>query len=475
MFTKLKTDNAGNLYLSSEYSTSNAPFVGKDTLRNSDATKYLLLAKLNSDLEPVWSIHYKNIGNSSIGTLNMFTDGQDNIYLILKGNNILEIDGVAYSTIGTNGVLKVKSSGEVVYFKVLPFALSNMVGAGDNNGNAYISGILAGSAKSITLDGITATNTNPLFFSSNFDPFIIKMNDAGTANWIKLSNNALSGSSNTLGANGVSLDSKGNLYVYGDFNNKIVFDTDTLTGNAPDQYAANPYIVKYNNAGVQKWAHTVTKLSKTGPQFLQMRISKKDLLYIYTTQFSGGTINTLQIPKMTSSGSSDRLLFCFDTNMVSKWYRYLSGGETNNQKANIGVSDNEDVYVASGSKGLKLGRLESNGSFTQTGSLAAASGFSGFSYVAKYAADTSAIVTGVSTIEKQGFKIYPNPASRVLNFENRSGAIVSLEFYSITGALVKQVNANTTSGINIEDLSKGLYFVKMSSQNFSEVQKLIIE
>jgi len=63
--------------------------------------------------------------------------------------------------------------------------------------------------------------------------------------------------------------------------------------------------------------------------------------------------------------------------------------------------------------------------------------------------------------------LYPNPASTVLNIENKSGEqIKSVSIYSITGALVKQTNtAQSIESISVSELQTGMYFVKMQIGN----------
>ena len=59
--------------------------------------------------------------------------------------------------------------------------------------------------------------------------------------------------------------------------------------------------------------------------------------------------------------------------------------------------------------------------------------------------------------------LYPNPASTVINIENRTGeAINSVAIYSVTGALIKQIsNVPESTAISIAELQNGIYFVKM--------------
>jgi hypothetical protein len=63
--------------------------------------------------------------------------------------------------------------------------------------------------------------------------------------------------------------------------------------------------------------------------------------------------------------------------------------------------------------------------------------------------------------------LYPNPASNLLNIDNRTNEVISnIAIYSINGMLVKQVpNAASTTSIPVSELQTGMYFVKMEVGN----------
>lgn len=71
--------------------------------------------------------------------------------------------------------------------------------------------------------------------------------------------------------------------------------------------------------------------------------------------------------------------------------------------------------------------------------------------------------------------IYPNPASSVLNIDNKSGeSILSVAIYAINGTLVKEIpSSNAAATIAIDDLQSGIYFVKIVVSNQVLNYKLI--
>jgi hypothetical protein len=69
--------------------------------------------------------------------------------------------------------------------------------------------------------------------------------------------------------------------------------------------------------------------------------------------------------------------------------------------------------------------------------------------------DAEDTTTSISALEKVDLKIYPNPVSDQLNIESGSGDISAIEFYDLTGKLVKTEYVNHThfTTINISELT----------------------
>jgi len=96
--------------------------------------------------------------------------------------------------------------------------------------------------------------------------------------------------------------------------------------------------------------------------------------------------------------------------------------------------------------------------------------------------DTSNVIdflyTGISEISNETFTIYPNPNNGnfiiALNgFENRNAVI---EMYDVTGKLLftEQTIGNSSKEYSLNFVS-GVYFIKVSANNFLFTEKLVIE
>jgi hypothetical protein len=90
----------------------------------------------------------------------------------------------------------------------------------------------------------------------------------------------------------------------------------------------------------------------------------------------------------------------------------------------------------------------------------------------------NAVALGVNNFAIQNeVTIYPNPASSILNIENKSNeSVVAISIYNLNGAMVKEVKSSTSlQSISVADLQNGIYFVKiqMNSQvvNYKFIKK----
>jgi hypothetical protein len=70
--------------------------------------------------------------------------------------------------------------------------------------------------------------------------------------------------------------------------------------------------------------------------------------------------------------------------------------------------------------------------------------------------------------------LYPNPAKDVLHVRAKNIVIGKVEIFSLVGGKVKIINSNFNS-IYLGDLLRGIYMVKIYSQNSYTVKKLIIK
>jgi hypothetical protein len=79
----------------------------------------------------------------------------------------------------------------------------------------------------------------------------------------------------------------------------------------------------------------------------------------------------------------------------------------------------------------------------------------------------------ISEFEKEGIKIYPNPVSNTLFIiESNNYLISKVKIFNQYGQEIKLVQADIKNGINVSELSNGIYFAQISSENNS-INKII--
>ena len=86
---------------------------------------------------------------------------------------------------------------------------------------------------------------------------------------------------------------------------------------------------------------------------------------------------------------------------------------------------------------------------------------------------------GASSIHdavKYSTNVYPNPAKDKITITNNNFPINSIDIFNSIGQKVISKEVNNNEGtINIKDLKKGMYILKVKSNNSSIEKKIIIE
>lgn len=70
----------------------------------------------------------------------------------------------------------------------------------------------------------------------------------------------------------------------------------------------------------------------------------------------------------------------------------------------------------------------------------------------------------INEIDAASFGIYPNPATNEIRLEFSQGALDQVSILNVTGALVKQMDMNGMSTVDVSDLSAGVYVVKANTK-----------
>ncbi|MEZ4802454.1 MAG: endonuclease [Gelidibacter sp.] len=82
---------------------------------------------------------------------------------------------------------------------------------------------------------------------------------------------------------------------------------------------------------------------------------------------------------------------------------------------------------------------------------------------------------GTDEFTENQFKIYPNPAKNMLHIDLKNSAETKIEIYNVLGKRVFQKTIQNSDVILLDDLSSGVYIVRLTQDNNSISKKLIKE
>jgi hypothetical protein len=81
-----------------------------------------------------------------------------------------------------------------------------------------------------------------------------------------------------------------------------------------------------------------------------------------------------------------------------------------------------------------------------------------------------------NAIFNSSLRIYPNPVTDYLHIDNQSNIdIKQIEIISVDGQLVRTIADYKTTRINVSDLSKGIYYLRIQSEHKAIVKKFVKE
>jgi|694.fasta_scaffold08122_15 Ca2+-binding RTX toxin-like protein len=318
----ITTDESGNIYVVGGTS-GNLP--GYSNLGVSDAflTKYTASASGN----PVWT---KQFGSSSSDTANGISiDDDNNIYV--TGFTYGDFSGNDNLGVWDAFITKYDASGNKVWAKQFGSSTNDYATAiyTDIAGNSYITGYTFGVVSGTKTAGVS-------------DVFVAKYDANGNQIWIDQF-----GSSSSDNANGVTIDSSGNVYVVG-------YTASTLPGNT--KLGINDaFITKYNASGDIVWIK-------------QFGSSVSDIAYGVSTDTSGSIYVVGQtygaLAGNSSLGSTDGVLAKYDGNGTQNWIRQFGSSNSDNARA-VTTDISGNIYVAGDTYGSLSGytNLGSNDGF----------------------------------------------------------------------------------------------------------------
>ncbi len=369
--------------------------------------------KYNSSGIQQWAVRYNGPGNGSDEPKAIAIDGSQNIYVTGKA-------------IGSGGVadfatVKYNSSGVRQWVALYngpasEIDISHAVKI-DVSGNVIVTGYSRGT-------------------SGTYDYETIKYDSDGNQLWERRYNGTLS--ANDI-PTALACDNSGNVYVTGVTNN---------TGGLATQ--SNYATIKYNSSGAPQWTAIYDGTGNGNDSATSISLNSSGEVYVTGKSMGTGSSFDFATIKYSTSGAQD---------FVS---RFNGTGNSSDVANCIKVDDLGNTYVT--------GSVSEVGTSEDFGTI-------------KYSKMTG--LTTISSNIPENFSLnqnFPNPFNPSTNiiYSLKTKSLTRLKVYSISGNEVAVlVNQNQEPGTysvfwNSRNLSSGIYYCKLETENFSDTKKMIL-
>ncbi len=197
-------------------------------------------------------------------------------------------------------------------------------------------GVSVDSKGAVYVTGYLSGNFDGKTNQGSADLFLIKHDASGTKEWYKLL-----GTSNFDLGFGVSVDSLDNVYVTG-----------MLAGNfdgKTNQGGRDMFLIKHDASGTKEWS----KLLGTTSEDEGLGVSVDSASNVYVTGYSSGNFDG-----KTNSGGKDMFLIKYDTSGAKQWSK-LFGTSSDDLGYGVSVDSAGNVYVTGYSAGAFDGKTNS--------------------------------------------------------------------------------------------------------------------
>lgn len=252
----LAVDGAGNVYVTGTFAwtvdfdpdpltTFNLVSAGLDDV---------FLVKLNPSGNLVWAKRFGGTGYDEGRSVVVPASGD--VYITGQFYGMVDFDPDPASTYnlvpaGDGGgvfVVRLSSSGGLVWAKGIGGLILSESVAVDASGNVHVAGLFQGT---IDFDPDLATTYNLVAETGGHDVFVVKLNSSGGFVWAR----RFGGPSGSDTGESVALDDAGNVHITGVFRGTVDFDPDPgATRNLVSAGSGDAFVMKLNPSGNLVWA-----------------------------------------------------------------------------------------------------------------------------------------------------------------------------------------------------------------------------
>ncbi len=438
----VSTDASGNVFMTGYFISPTISF-GTTTLTNTYASNLysdVFIVKYDATGNVLWA---KSVGGAyDERGQSVSTDASGNVFMtgyfisptISFGTTTLT-NTYASNLYSDFFIVKYDTSGNVLWAKSAEGAYddSGQSVCTDASGNVFIAGYFA--SPTITFGTTTLTNTN-----SSWDIFIVKYDSSGNVLWAK----SAEGAYDDIG-NSVSTDAIGNVFMTGIYYSPtITFGITTLT-NAIN--VADIFIVKYDTSGNVLWAK-----SAEGTWYdLSYGVCTDVIGNVFITgAFYSPTITFGTTTLTNVNAANDIFIVKYDASGNVLWAK-SAGGTGYDEGYAVSTDASGNVFLTGnfGSPNINFGtttltNTDTTGSFRDI-------------FIAKLDG-----TTGTNDIKNANIKIYPNPTNNIINIEGLTkNENNTIQIFDVQGKLVITKNISEKGTIDLSELNKGVYVIKI--------------
>jgi hypothetical protein len=437
------TDASGNVFITGHFYSPTITF-GTITLtranQTSDSTSDIFIVKYDTSGNVLWAKSAGGYGYDegyavcTNASGNVFITGRFTSPTISFGTDTLTNTNNTYDIF----IVKYDTSGNVLWAKSAGGTGSDL-GKGvstDVSGNVF----LTGNFGSPTISFGTAMLTNTNTAGNSPDIFIVKYDTSGNVLWAK----SAGGTGNKL-STGVCTDASGNVIITGYFTSPtITFGTSMLTNTINNTY--DFFIVKYDTSGNVLWAKSEGGTGHDLSYGVCTDASGNVIItgYFYSPIISFGFRTTTLI---NANEFSDIFIVKYDTSGNVLWAKSAGGTGTDLCRGvSTDVSGNVFLTGSFSSPTISFGTAM----LTNTNNASDI-------FIAKLDG-----TTGINDIKHSNIKIYPNPTNNIINIEGlNKNENNTIQIFDVQGKLVITKNITEKGIIDLSELNKGVYVIKV--------------
>ena len=337
---KIALDSSGNVYVVGYYQQT-VDFGGGDVTSNQSFDAFLL--KLNSSGAFQWVKSYGGTLGNDLGR-DVAIDSSDNVYMLGAFRTTVDFGGGNVASNGNADVFLVKLNSSGVFQWVYTAGGTGDDGvralALDSGDNPYITGNFA-STVNFGGGNTTAANSNDLF--------ILKLNSSGAYQNIYTSN-----IDTTTKAKGLFIDSSGNIYATGTFQNTVNFGGGNITTSGKDIY-----LLKLNSSFAFQWVKRFAVDNGEAGPAIGTAVTVDEDGNVYSVGEIAGTFD-LGGGTQALGSNEEAYIVKHDSSGTFQWSKTFGG---------VGGYDNrvQDIVIDSNDFLITVGGITGNTNFSTVG------------------------------------------------------------------------------------------------------------